>query len=104
MSDEKQEKPAWLGPTWYHTLIGLAGALALIFAAKELWSPLLISCGFCLIGIGEWQNHKVSFEPIPGLRVAKAPANVRSTNWLGLSFDAAGIICIVIGSFIALRT
>jgi hypothetical protein len=85
--------------TWYKVFVYI-GVITLIISffvnVKGITNSELqmLSIGFLLIGIGEWNNWKIAIQTQPG-GYWKIP--VRVPNLLGILFDILGIILFLVG-------
>ena len=68
----------------------------------------LLSLGAVCLGIGEWKNHKVASWIKPANAYTGGPAlmtaPVRSPDIVGTIFNILGVILLLIGTFLILRS
>jgi hypothetical protein len=96
----------FVSDNWYKSFYYIGAILVILWIISEIrGTPILplqsFGFGFCILGFGEWRNHK-HIVPIKSLgsnpgspdRTAQI---IRLPDTLGIIFDVLGIILLILG-------
>jgi|SRR5271157_1399451 len=91
---------------WYKSFYYIGAVLLVLWIFSEIrGTPILplqsFGFGFCILGFGEWRNHK-NIIPIKSLGSdadpsARTAQMTRIPDTLGIIFDVLGIILLILG-------
>jgi hypothetical protein len=91
---------------WYKSFYYIGAILLVLWIVSEIrGTPILplqsFGFGFCILGFGEWHNHK-RIIPIKSLGSAPgSPDRAAQIIWtpdtLGIIFDCLGVILLILG-------
>jgi len=91
---------------WYKSFYYIGAVLLVLWIFSEIrGTPILplqsFGFGFCILGFGEWRNHKniipiksLGSDADPSARTAQV---TRIPDTLGIIFDVLGIILLILG-------